>query len=71
MDNDWEKDLYRNGKSKPKKEVAEEIEVEVGDMVSSIEKYLHDIRTELIKGRHTMGGLAFIFMVILLLQECR
>lgn len=70
MDNDWEKDLYKNSKVKQKKEVAEEIEVEVGDMMSSIEKYLQDIRGELTRGRQTMAGIAFVFMMILLFQEC-
>tara|TARA_R110002020_G_scaffold440718_1_gene651373 strand:- start:1993 stop:2214 length:222 start_codon:yes stop_codon:yes gene_type:complete len=72
MDNDWENDLYQKDDSNRKRKAEEEIEVEVGDMMSSIEKYLHDIRTELIRGRHTMAGLGFILMVLLfMLQECR
>ena len=70
MDNDWENDLYQKDDSNRKRKAEEEIEVEVGDMMSSIEKYLQDIRGELTRGRQTMAGIAFVFMMILLFQEC-
>lgn len=63
--------MYQNENSTPKKQLEQEIEVEVGEMMSGIEKYLFDIRRELLRIRHTIAGIAFIFMVIALLQECR
>ena len=51
------------------KQAQEEIEIEVGEMVSSIEKYLFDIRTELLRIRHTMTGIAFVLIFVLLLQS--
>ena len=52
-----------------KQQAQEEIEIEVGEMVSSIEKYLFDIRTELLRIRHTMTGIAFVLIFVLLLQS--
>ena len=52
-----------------KQQAQEEIEIEVGEMVSSIEKYLFDIRTELLRNRHTMTGIAFVLIFVLLLQS--
>ena len=52
-----------------KQQAQEEIEIEIGDMVSSIEKYLFDIRTELLRIRHTMTGIALVITLVLLLQS--
>ena len=52
-----------------KQQAQEEIEIEIGDMVSSIEKYLFDIRSELLRIRPTMTGIAFVLIFVLLLQS--
>ena len=52
-----------------KQQAEEESEIDVGEMVSSIEKYLFDIRTELLRIRHTMTGIAFVLIFVLLLQS--
>ena len=52
-----------------KQQAQAENEIEIGDMVSSIEKYLFDIRSELLRIRHTMTGIAFVLIFVLLLQS--